>query len=306
LTIVELETRLLQALQQPLLAYSDIESFRQKMSASFQQYSAQKNNLQQSALFLGAQSATPGMAFLSGYQAALRCLDPHCPTDQFAAFCVSEKGIKKPWDMQTQLDRVESYWQLNGRKGFVMLLPDTIDRLYVVAKREDGSLSCVQLSADTTGLSVTESLNAPFIKDIPHAGVAFDDVIIEEGNILTVEAHQQANKPFRYWEDVHVAIAMAGWMLRKLSETSKFEEHKPLLVKLICQLIAKFEEQPDYYSLEGLNILDECHQLLDDLSADLPENELLVWKTDRLLLQMGLKIRHQIRLKLTKEIPSNT
>lgn len=305
MSIVELESELLRALQQPLLAYSNIESFRQKMAVSFQQSSLKNkplknSNLQKSAFFLGAQSATPGMAFLSGYQSALRCLDPNCPSNQFAAFCVSEKGIKKPWDMETQLYRVESCWLLNGRKGFVMLLPDTIDRLYVVAKQKNGSLSCVQLLANTAGLSVTGSLNAPFIKDIPHAGIVFDKVVIEEKNILSVNAHQQANKPFRYWEDVHVAIAMAGWMLRKLSETPKFEGHKPLLMKLICQLIEKFEEHPDYYSLAGLNTLDECHHLMDKVSADLPETALLAWKTDRLLLQMGLKIRHKIRLKLAK------
>lgn len=291
---------MLSALQQPLLAYCDIEIFRQKMAASFQSSSLQKYNLQFSAFFLGAQSATPGMAFLSGYQAALRCLDPQCANDQFAAFCVSEKGIKKPWDMETQLRRTESCWLLSGRKGFVMLLPNTIDRLYVVAKLDDGSLSCVQLAMDSEGLSVAESLNAPFIKDIPHAGIVFDNVPIKESNILTTDAHQNANKPFRYWEDVHVAVAMAGWILRQLSENSDFEDKKPLLVKLICQLIEKFGEQPDYYSLEGLNILDECHQLLDELSTSLPKSALQIWKTDRLLLQMGFKIRHKIRLKLAQ------
>lgn len=306
MSIVELETRLLHALQQPLLAYSNIESFRQKMAASFQQSSLtnkplKKSSLLHSAFFLGAQSATPGMAFLSGYQAALRCLDPLCPNDQFAAFCVSEKGIKKPWDMKTQLHRNASYWRLNGGKGFVMLLPNTIDRLYVVAKREDGSLSCVQFPADTVGLSVTESLNAPFIKDIPHAGVLFDQVIIQDDQILTTDAHQQANKPFRYWEDVHVAMSMAGWMLRQLSESSGFEAIKTLMMDKFCQLIEKFEECPDYYSLEGLDILDDCHQLMDLNSKNVTAKALEAWQTDRLLLQMGFKIRQQIRLKLVAE-----
>lgn len=295
MSIIELETQLLLALQQPLLAYSNIESFRQKMAASFQQYS-----LQQSAFFLGAQSATPGMAFLSGYQAALRYLDPLCPVDQFAAFCVSEKGIKNPWDMKTQLHRRESHWLLNGSKGFVMLLPNTIDRLYVVAKREDGSLSCVQLPADIAGLSVAEPLNAPFIKDIPHAGIIFDNVIIDDSDIVTADGHQQANKPFRYWEDVHVAMAMAGWMLRQLSENPDFETSKASIMEKLCQLTEKFEEHPDYYSLAGLDILDEYHQCMEIQSRNLAENALKVWQTDRLLLQMGLKIRHQIRIKLIK------
>jgi hypothetical protein len=266
------------------------------MAGSFQNF----HSLQHSAFFLGAQSSTPGMAFLSGYQSALRCIDPQCPNDQFAAFCVSEKGVKKPWDMETKLQPSESGYLLNGRKGFVMLLPNVIDRLYVIAKCEDNSLSCVQLSANAVGLSVAESLNAPFIQDIPHAGIVFNDVAISANDILTTEAHQQANKPFRYWEDVHVAIAMAGWMLRHLASTSDFEADKALMMKLICQLIERYEDQPDYYSLASLDILDECHQLLDKLSKDLPAPILKVWQKDRPLLQMGYKIRQQIRLKFTQ------
>ncbi len=286
---------MLQALQQPLLAYSDIETFRQQMTASFQYSSPQ-----QSAFFLGAQSATPGMAFLAGYQAAIRCLDPRCQFDQFAAFCVSEKGIKKPWDMASQLDQSESAWQLNGRKGFVMLVPDTIDQLYVVAKCSDGSLSCVQLAADSDGITIGEPLYAPFVKDIPHAGIHFDNVVIQDDQILTTEAHQQANKPFRYWEDVHVTIAMAGWMLRQLTEMAEFEASKALLLEKICQLIEKFEEQPDYYSVAALDVVNECHELLEMQSKSLGAEALKLWQVDRLLLQMGLKIRHQIRLKLLK------
>ncbi|OUS37772.1 hypothetical protein A9R00_10850 [Oleispira antarctica] len=289
----KIETRLLKALQQPLLAYCDIETFRQQMAASFQHSSTQ-----QTAFFLGAQSATPGMAFLAGYQAALRCLDPLCPSDQFAAFCVSEKGIKKPWDMKTQLDKSDANWQLNGRKGFVMLVPDTIDQLYVVAKRSDGSLSCVQLAADSAGITIGEPLSAPFVKDIPHAGIHFDNVIISAEQILTADAHLQANKPFRYWEDVHVTVAMAGWMLRQLAEMEEFEASKALLREKICQLIEKFKEQPDYYSVAGLDIVDECHKTMEIQSKGLGEKALKLWQVDRLLLQMGFKIRHQIRLKL--------
>lgn len=298
-----MEARLLQALQQPLLAYADIEIFRQVMAASFQhsvldQKSLNKSTSQQTAFFLGAQSATPGMAFLAGYQTAIRCLDPLCAVDQFAAFCVSEKGIKKPWDMETQLHKTESAWRLQGRKGFVMMVPDTIDQLYVVAKCLDGSLSCVQLAADSTGITIGEPLSAPFVKDIPHAGIYFDNVIIPDAQILTADAHRQANRPFRYWEDVHVTIAMAGWMLRQLAKIEEFEASKALLLEKICQLIEKFEEQPDYYSVEGLDIVDECHKLLETQSRGLDEQALKLWQVDRLLLQMGLKIRHQIRLKL--------
>ena len=283
------------ALSSPQLHFSDIQIFRQQFMQGSQYYSTAVN-----AVYLGAQSATPGMAFLAGYQNAIRCLDVNCPSDALAAFCVSEKGVKKPWDMATQLSSQGERTVLDGQKGYVMLMPNELDRLYVVAKNEEGQLCCVYLPNNSLGVSASEPLKAPFVEDIPHSGVSFDQVEISPEKLLDIDGHQQANKPFRYWEDVHVAIAMTGWMLRKLSENSKLESHKAGLLELICQLIEKFEAEPDYYSLEGLDLLDECHQLLDVAAVNLSASALSLWKQDRLLLQMGLKIRHQIRMKLSQ------
>lgn len=282
-----------EAFQKPLLSISDIEQYRVQMSYAFKTFPPHI-----AAFYLGCQSATPGMAFLSGYQSAIRCLDVSCPSAEFAAFCVSEKGVKKPWDMETELVGQGQGWILNGRKGFVMLLPDIIDQLYILAKEKSGGLTCVKIDSNSQGVSVSSPLNAPFVKDIPHAGIELERVAISDKQVLSTDAHEAANKPFRYWEDIHVATAMFAWMLRQMRNRSDFELQKSEILEKICQLFEKFTQQPQYYSIEGLKLLNECHDLLEKQSQNLPESAMSLWKIDRLLMQMGYKIRGQISKKL--------
>jgi len=288
-------TILQHALESPQLNFSNLETFRQHLKTGFQRYSSAYNSL-----FLGAQSATPGMAFLTGYQNAIRCLDPKCPVDELAAFCVSEKGIKRPWDMATSLSDSEDGYYLDGQKGYVMLLPNDLDRMYVVAKNDDGQLRCLYLQADSLGVTPTETLAAPFVKDIPHAGAHFNKVHIPVEQLFDFDGHQQANKPFRYWEDMHVGLAMMAWMLRELIENGQLLSELDDIVELICQLIEKFEKHPNYYSLDCFDLLDKSHELMDEYSQYLSEKSKKSWLKDRLLLQMGQKIRQLIRLKMSR------
>lgn len=296
-----LDEVLQQSLRLPLLSYSDLAQFRRQLTLGLQQNSSTLNSV-----FLGGQSATPGMAFLSGYQNAIRCLDRECPDDLLAAFCVSEKGVKKPWDMLTRLTLVSSdsdsnakSYQLSGKKGYVMLLPDDLDRLYVITKNEAEQLRCVYLSSKATGVSITEPLKAPFIQDIPHSGVGFSNVSIEETQLMDIDGHQEANKPFRYWEDVHVTLAMMAWMLRGIAD-AKDHSNTEMLFLHMKQLVVLFEESPEYYSLESFSILDDCQNALEHCSKMLPENLNIQWKTDRALLQMGQKIRQLVKSKMLK------
>ena len=288
--------RLLQLLQQsfvqPQLSFSDLPQFRQQLSVGLQEYSSVFNSV-----FLGAQAATPGMAFLAGYQNTIRCLDSDCPVDQLAAFCVSEKGVKKPWDMASQLTQNAQGYALNGQKGYVMLLPHELDRLYVIAK-SDEQLKCVFFSAGIQGLTTTDSLKAPFIEDVPHSGVSFENVLIPESQMMPIDGHKGANKPFRYWEDMHVSLAMMAWMAREAYENGKTLQQFESLTEQMCQLIENFEEQPDYYSAEVFPLLDQSQEILEFHSNFLSESSQKAWQKDRLLLQMGQKIRHLVRAKM--------
>lgn len=287
-----------QSLSLPLLSYSDLPQYRRQLTLGLEQYSTAIN-----AIFLGVQSATPGMAFLSGYQNAIRCLDPECPMDVLAAFCVSEKGIKKPWDMQTRIkpsavNSATKSYQLSGQKGYVMLLPDDLDRLYVIAKDEAEQLRCVFLNSQIEGLSMTEPLKAPFVQDIPHSGVGFEEVEIPASQLMDLDGHQQANKPFRYWEDVHVTLAMMAWMLRGIVDATG--EKSEALVEKMIQLVALFEENPRYYSNASFLVFDRCQNALEQSSKELPAGLLKQWQKDQPLLLMGQKIRQLIQTKMAK------
>jgi hypothetical protein len=308
-----------QSLALPQLSYSDIFQFKQQLSVGLKTLSPVLNSV-----FLGAQVATPGMAFLSGYQNAIRCLDPACPIDEFAAFCVSEKGVKSPWDMESKIIPVADGYCLSGQKGFVMLLPHELDRLYVIAKSETNELKCVFVSREIVGLEVTESLNAPFIKDIPHRGVRFSDVQLSSSQVLAIDGHYEANKPFRYWEDIHVTISMLAWMLRHCREETKIIEKRLAnnelasnefdynrlgseawdeITGLITQLIEQFENSSEYYSIDAFSLFDDATVALEKYSILLSGDALNQWKTDSALLLMGQKIRQLVQEKLFRTIP---
>lgn len=288
-----------QSLSLPLLSYSDLPQFRYQFSEGLRQYGSPLNSV-----FLGVQSATPGMAFLSGYQNAIRCLDPECPADVLAAFCVSEKGIKKPWDMQTRVkaaaeNSATKRYRLSGQKGYVMLMPDELDRLYVIAKDEAEQLRCVFISSQVDGLSMTEPLKTPFVQDIPHSGVGFDDVAISALQLMDIDGHKEANKPFRYWEDVHVTLAMMAWVLRGV-ENAK-ESSGVLTTELMSsmnQLITVYEHCPEYFSMESFTAFNDCQRVMEESAKRLPQALRLQWQQDRPLLQMGNKIRQIIQAKM--------
>jgi hypothetical protein len=289
--------RLLPILQQSFiqtpLTFSDLPQFRQQLSAGLNKYSSVYNSV-----FLGAQAATPGMAFLSGYQNTIRCLDDDCPADALAAFCVSEKGVKKPWAMTSQLTELEQGYALTGQKAYVMLLPNELDRLYVIAKNGQ-QLTCVFFSAGVKGLTTTSPLKAPFIEDIPHSGVRFDNVLISESQLMPMDGHQGANKPFRYWEDVHVSLAMMAWMARAAYENGKALDQLAPLTEQMSQLIKSFEKHPNYYFAESFSLLDQSQDILEFHSKYLSVNSQKDWQKDRLLLQMGQKIRRLVSAKMS-------
>lgn len=74
--------------------------------------------------------ATPGLAFLVGYQAALRVLWPSAP-QSLGALCATEQRSLRPADMQTRITDL----RLNGRKDFVTA-GDAAEWLLIAARSE--------------------------------------------------------------------------------------------------------------------------------------------------------------------------
>lgn len=159
------------------------------------------------ALLGGRYSATPGQAFLAGYQAALRVLWPAAPWT-LGAFCVTEKGAVRPVEMSTQIRNS----QVSGRKDFVTAAEYT-DWL-LVAAREDGDAVPARIVVGTTktnvpGIRLERLPPLPFMPDIDHARLYLQEVPVEQ---LPGDGWSDYVKPFRTIEDLYVLTALLAWV----------------------------------------------------------------------------------------------
>ena len=158
------------------------------------------------ALVGGLQAATPGLAFLAGYQAALRMLWPAAPWTA-GALCVTENRSTRPADMNTRIDGL----QITGRKDFVTAA-ECADWL-LVAAREEGegqaprlALSVVRQGAPGVRIEPLPAL--PLMPDIGHARLHLEQA---HGERLAGDGWDDYVKPFRTLEDVHVLTAVVAW-----------------------------------------------------------------------------------------------
>lgn len=160
------------------------------------------------AVLGGRLAATPGLAFLAGYQGALRLLWPSAP-QSLGALCVTESRSTRPADMQTRVTGLS----LSGRKDFVTAA-DAADWL-LVAAREDAEgqpprLALVVVRNGAPGVRIETLPSLPLMPDIPHARLHLDAAHCER---LAGDGWDAYVKPFRSIEDLHVLAAIGGWLL---------------------------------------------------------------------------------------------
>lgn len=160
------------------------------------------------AVLGGRLAATPGLAFLAGYQGALRLLWPSAP-QSLGALCVTESRSTRPADMQTRLSGLS----LSGRKDFVTAA-DAADWLLVAAREEaEGQpprLALVVVRNGDPGVRIERLPSLPLMPDIPHARLHLDGAHCER---LAGDGWDAYVKPFRSIEDLHVLAAIGGWLL---------------------------------------------------------------------------------------------
>ncbi|UVE18667.1 acyl-CoA dehydrogenase family protein [Pseudomonas sp. LS44] len=158
------------------------------------------------AVLGGRLAASPGLAFLAGYQGALRALWPSAPAT-LGALCVTENKSVRPADLQTRLDGLS----LNGRKDFVTAA-DAADWLLVAARDEiPGNaprVALVVVYRDTPGVRVETLPALPLMPDISHGRLHLDGAHCER---LAGDGWDDYTKPFRTLEDVHVMAALSAW-----------------------------------------------------------------------------------------------
>ncbi|MBO1541832.1 acyl-CoA dehydrogenase [Pseudomonas sp. OA65] len=157
---------------------------------------------------LGARSmATPGLAFLVGYQAALRVLWPSAP-QSLGALCATEQRSVRPADMHTRLDDL----RLSGRKDFVTA-GDAAEWLLIAARceapGETPRLNLAVAYAGEPGVTLEKLPAIGLMPDISHGRVLLDGALCE---LLAGDGWDAYVKPFRTLEDLYVLSAMSAWL----------------------------------------------------------------------------------------------
>jgi alkylation response protein AidB-like acyl-CoA dehydrogenase len=159
------------------------------------------------AVLGGCAVATPGMAFLLGYQAALRALWPSAPPS-LGAICATEQRSLRPADMATRIQGL----RLTGQKDFVTA-GDAADWLLVAARSEaDGEAPRLVLAVVYPGEAGVrlEALPAlPLIPDISHSRLHLEGAACE---LLAGDGWDAYVKPFRSLEDLYVLSALCAWL----------------------------------------------------------------------------------------------
>ncbi|MFZ0154794.1 acyl-CoA dehydrogenase [Pseudomonas sp.] len=157
---------------------------------------------------LGARAMpTPGLAFLVGYQAALRVLRPSAPAS-LGALCASERRSVRPADMQVRLTDL----RLSGSKDFVTAGLDA-DWL-LVAARSEAAGEAVQLSLAVVypgepGVRLEPLPALPLMPEVGHARLHLDQALCER---LAGDGWDAYVKPFRSLEDLYVLSALCAWL----------------------------------------------------------------------------------------------
>jgi hypothetical protein len=151
--------------------------------------------------------ATPGLAFLVGYQAALRALWPSAP-QSLGALCATEQRSLRPADMQTRLSDL----RVNGRKDFVTA-GDAAEWLLIAARSEAAGeaprLKLAVVYGGEPGVNLEKLPAISLMPDIGHARVLLDGALCE---VLPGDGWDAYVKPFRTLEDLYVLSAMAAWL----------------------------------------------------------------------------------------------
>ncbi|MAD45050.1 MAG: hypothetical protein CMI02_00575 [Oceanospirillaceae bacterium] len=275
---------------EPLNLQQNPARVRRELAALLQQHSTTS-----AAWQAGLMAETPGTAFFCAYQAVMRCLDPALPGDVWAAFCISERGMGSLRNMTTQYTTAGG---LSGSKSHVMLAGEGLDYLYVVARGDrEEQLVCVTVPMQAQGVSVEDvSKPQPFFPDVLHKPVTFSQVTAEA--VFSQDAHRALNRPFRYWEDIHLALALAAWLVAACRKESRVEAAERLCVEAEA-LKTAFSTQPERYHLAALDAFENLQQTMTDCTEWLTGPALLAWQRDQIVMAMTAPLRRQIRAKLS-------
>jgi acyl-CoA dehydrogenase len=195
------------------------------------------------AVLGGAQADRLGWAFASGYQAALRALDPTLKDDTIAALCVTEAEGNFPRAIRTTLTPQGDGFLVSGEKRWTTLGPG--GGLFIVIAREAGtdearpSLKAVRVASGAPGLEIESMPPTSFVPEVPHARIKLDRVRVSNEAVAPGDAYSGIVKPFRTIEDIHVHAATIAYLMaeaRRRSWPHDWSERAAMLLHSMAHL----------------------------------------------------------------------
>ncbi|UVJ43190.1 acyl-CoA dehydrogenase [Pseudomonas sp. LS1212] len=239
------------------------------------------------AVLGGRAMTTPGLAFLIGYQAALRVLWPSAPAS-LGALCATEQRSVRPADMQTRIDDL----RLSGRKDFVTA-GSAADWMLVAARCElpgtSPKLSLAVVYPGEPGVRLEALPVLPLMPDIGHARLFLDNALCER---LAGDGWDAYVKPFRTLEDLYVLSALCAWLYGVGQESGWPQALQLRLIGLLggcaegCRQCA---DAPVGHLLLG-GLFAQFSMLKDELNeafANGPPEWAALWQRDQSVLEIA-------------------
>ena len=246
----------------------------------------------------GAAADRLGYAFTAGYAAALQALVPGLGPSTLASLAATEEEGVHPRAIRTELLRREGGWRLSGRKRFVTLAGSELLVLARQGEKPDGraDLVLVRLDRGRPGIRVSPLPALPFVPEIPHAEIAFEEVPVNPAEVMPGDGWEKWVKPFRTVEDIHVHAATLGYLL---SLGARYGWERALRERLAATLVALRALAAADPSSAGVHValagaLAGSKQVLDELEpawASVPAAVRERWERDRPLLHVAEKAR---------------
>lgn len=243
-----------------------------------------------------------GWAFAAGYEAALARLDPEgMQGGVLGSLCATEEGGGHPRAIRTALTPRGDGYALSGDKSWVTLGSEA-DLLLVVASvgasgEGRNRLRVVRVPAGRKGVLVHGARGAsalPFVPEIAHARATFDAVAIGAEEVLPGDGYDDALKPFRTIEDIHVTAAVLGWAIGvgRASDWPRSWIDEALALVVLFHGVS--DEPPlaptTHVALAGAQSL--AKKLLDGAAwAQAHEPARSGWVRDRPLLEIASRVR---------------
>lgn len=235
------------------------------------------------AVLGGLHADRPAWAFASGYFAATSRFAPG-PT--VAALCATED---RPPVHPARVATTFVDGRVRGHKGFVTLGAHADTLLVLASAGRDGEhnhLVLVAVDARAPGVQLTVGPVLSFVPEVDHADVVFEDA---PGTALPGDGWTDFVRPFRTIEDVHVHLALLGWLVR-LARRSDLHDAIEQSLALIASGVALASRSPDdkvtHRAVAGF--IDLVHHQVGAFGWDrVDPASSAAWERDRRLLQVA-------------------